>query len=621
MIKTMNRITDEPAWSQNIFDAQHLERWRQECEPLISAQSWEWCIQELRDKAYDMERSGIVLALDTGYRVCKTSSGVTESTRCDLVTQSLPLHERSRQSYGLSSDQTRYIVDPSLYPFIYNHTGSLLRGGTVGMQQDLFSYANIESFPEPYIKNMRSSEAFDGVVSYSHSHGDVWSKRFQWLPCEVEFTEDHGTQVSIKSYINNLEPDRHHALYKTIEKLISASIQPWNLVLVEQKYPRTPPRIRTYGYEFEPVYPEFALELDDDLDPTDPEFKKAYELTQEFLNEPEPDDDDGEFEESDSSFEAEMYDMSDVLTGDQLKFRVGWKWRRMKRVAHPEPGISFTYHDWLVGKTGRAIVEKKRYWDDDMEDLPPDEDHVYRDFRIQDQFRQRGLQIVIKMLNIDLTPSRSDFPGEEWGIDGMPNEHIVATSVYCYDEHNVSSAAFSFRQVADLDFVEIRHDKDWQGVDDVCEVFDIHNPQRFDQSDAYQHLGSVKCPQGRLLAWPNTLHPRLEPFDLMDTSQAGHKRFIIMSLVDPHYRIISTRNVPPQQHRWWFDRVADVFQDLRIGGKSIPQETIDHIEDFTGDWPMGSKQAEHLKDELLAEREAAQPWVKSGICFIDYFVV
>lgn len=63
-----------------------------------------------------------------------------------------------------------------------------------------------------------------------------------------------------------------------------------------------------------------------------------------------------------------------------------------------------------------------------------------------------------------------------------------------------------------------------------------------------QTIGSATTPQGRLLAWPNALQHRLESFELIDKSRPGHRRCVVLYLVDPHYRICSTRNVPPQQH-------------------------------------------------------------------------
>lgn len=48
---------------------------------------------------------------------------------------------------------------------------------------------------------------------------------------------------------------------------------------------------------------------------------------------------------------------------------------------------------------------------------------------------------------------------------------------------------------------------------------------------------------------------RVSSFRLQDPTQPGHRRFLALWLVDPHQRIVSTANVPPQQLDWWADAV------------------------------------------------------------------
>ncbi|PWY95979.1 hypothetical protein BO94DRAFT_600986, partial [Aspergillus sclerotioniger CBS 115572] len=92
---------------------------------------------------------------------------------------------------------------------------------------------------EPYL-SMTGITADDMKPEY------CWTNKFQWLPCEVQFT-GRETEVRITSYINNLHPKNRRA-YTAIEKLISTSIEPWNQV-VKKVHGRYPPRIRSYEYE------------------------------------------------------------------------------------------------------------------------------------------------------------------------------------------------------------------------------------------------------------------------------------------------------------------------------------------------------------------------------------
>lgn len=51
----------------------------------------------------------------------------------------------------------------------------------------------------------------------------------------------------------------------------------------------------------------------------------------------------------------------------------------------------------------------------------------------------------------------------------------------------------------------------------------------------------------------------------------GHRRVLVLWLVEPHYGIILTANVPPQQAEW---------NGLTTGGwnKDLPQELSDRVE-------------------------------------------
>ena len=65
-----------------------------------------------------------------------------------------------------------------------------------------------------------------------------------------------------------------------------------------------------------------------------------------------------------------------------------------------------------------------------------------------------------------------------------------------------------------------------------------------------QELGSVVSKEGRLIIFPNTLQHCVSPFSLEDRSRPGHRKMLALFLIDPHRRIISSANVPPQQEDW-----------------------------------------------------------------------
>lgn len=105
----------------------------------------------------------------------------------------------------------------------------------------------------------------------------------------------------------------------------------------------------------------------------------------------------------------------------------------------------------------------------------------------------------------------------------------------------------------------------------------------------------MTTPQGRLLAFPNTLQHKVEPFELVDKTRPGHRRFLVLWLVDPHYRICSTRNVPPQQESWWAETETKpgAPEGTSAGGEAA-------------DGRMSLEEAKELRLELMAERTKKQ---------------
>ncbi|PYH43627.1 uncharacterized protein BP01DRAFT_367151 [Aspergillus saccharolyticus JOP 1030-1] len=104
------------------------------------------------------------------------------------------------------------------------------------------------------------------------------------------------------------------------------------------------------------------------------------------------------------------------------------KWRRLNWFHYPEPGISFTYEDWKLGKTANPILGP---WNLEDQLFKPPRDHDYYQVSLEKQFRAHGLQIIVRVFSIDLTPDAPRYLGEdEFHVDGMLNEHIVATAGY-----------------------------------------------------------------------------------------------------------------------------------------------------------------------------------------------
>ncbi|CAD6445649.1 503657a0-9e61-4476-b8f8-1007d2edc4da [Sclerotinia trifoliorum] len=193
------------------------------------------------------------------------------------------------------------------------------------------------------------------------------------------------------------------------------------------------------------------------------------------------------------------------------------------------------------------------------------------------------------MASIELTPEKPEFPMGGWhvtetlsmkgnliltgfNIEGQMNEHIRGTALYYLDSENITSSDLSFRM---------------QTMEDTGEELDVGEDAyhwleqvygtylRSEKSPCLQNYGSVETRRGRLLAFPNVFQHKVSSFRLKNPTKPGHRRFIALWLVDPHIRIISTANVPPQQMNWWVDSVFGDTPEARNNAlEKIPAELL-----------------------------------------------
>lgn len=117
-----------------------------------------------------------------------------------------------------SDDMVLDLVHPSLFPLIYNRS-RILPNATIDLSNCIETIGKGEIVPDPL------STADDSALP---TNSDIWSSRFQWLPCNISFPD--GENARIDSYINNLHPTDHKGLYLVIEKIITKSIPFWNIV-------------------------------------------------------------------------------------------------------------------------------------------------------------------------------------------------------------------------------------------------------------------------------------------------------------------------------------------------------------------------------------------------------
>lgn len=160
---------------------------------------------------------------------------------------------------------------------------------------------------------------------------------------------------------------------------------------------------------------------------------------------------------------------------------------------------------------------------------------------LREHFSKTSIQVIVKMVNIHLTPEHPEHSGGSWHIEGKLNEHICATSRYYYNNENITDSHLAFRTKVATDGL-VERDFEQDDNDGVCYLFDVTR-----DGPGTQKIGQVATTEGRLLAFPNVMQHQVQPFKLVDALKPGHRKILALFPVDPFQRIISTANVPPQQ--------------------------------------------------------------------------
>ncbi|KAH1286340.1 hypothetical protein KXW65_009012 [Aspergillus fumigatus] len=605
MLRLINSLTDRPGWEELVFDASTMQTWRSEAMaqfPLISPKTWDWCEAELRDKAQRWQETGLIMVLNAASGVCKSDTIIPPSVAMEIqgfVNSALKESDGQMDWAPASNQQVWNLIDPSLYPLVRERTRVLVSSGSVPLEKTLDAYGQGEA-PPPLHEDRHDWE----VEKY------IYSLRYQWLPCEVEFCGPAGsTDVRITSYVNNLHPREQRPFYRVLESVISKTIEPWNQALIRLAFAgplwagREPMRIRTFGVEWDNRYPQWAEDLPTtlDVDKSTEDYPRALARLKEYLSLPEY----GlKVQWSYNSTREIPADWEATLS---LREVVNIKYSRMFRFQHSEPGTTYSYEDWKAGRTAHAIKSheiKDPMVHNEILRAKDEVDHQFQTVKLQDEFREKGLQIIVKLGGIELAPDNPSFLGEDWHVDGLANEHIAGVALYCFDLGNVANPRISFAHEISMDADDFSFSYFNWDIPYLERLFGVQN-----EKPSFQELGSVSIRQGGLIAFPNCIYHRLESFELVDKARPGRCRFLTLWLVDPYYRIRSTRNVPPQRLDWWEQEARSHLSSAH----PLPQELADQIITEAGLWLMNLPEAQHHRRERAKEEALAYEKIRSQI--------
>ena len=103
---------------------------------------------------------------------------------------------------------------------------------------------------------------------------------------------------------------------------------------------------------------------------------------------------------------------------------------------------------------------------------------------------------------------------------------------------------------------------------------------------------------------------RVDSFELEDQTKPGYRKLIALFLVDPHVKIISTAEVPPQQKAWWKEAVRTMASGEEGEGVLglLPVELREQVLHAIDGFPISLEETKHQREKLVRERTNFVEW-------------
>jgi hypothetical protein len=233
MMECSAHIRTKPGWFDKMNDAAIVARWTQEAlaQGLTEAQV-RYVLAELRHYAVLRDgRTGVEVSAVDGVWQSDTLVDDKLGTRLREAVRVLEQVPEAELDWHPGSDgQVLDLVHPSLFCLVREVSGAPERA----WQNPTNHYSKYE-----------------------------FSEKFQWLPTDVDVSDDGD--VTFRSYVNNVHPETHRELAAVLPDLFACFRPLLENVLTDLRHPR-PLRIEAdpYGwYDSEPEYPDRSSYSDD----------------------------------------------------------------------------------------------------------------------------------------------------------------------------------------------------------------------------------------------------------------------------------------------------------------------------------------------------------------------
>lgn len=505
------------------------------------------------------EKTGLLPVLDYSAAVLKSDKILTDRLRNELVAVVAQLEnvpEDEKDWHPGSNQQVLDLVHPSLWPLVYGRSRIVVEK-RINLEESLKMCGTGKVIPVPLPSEREGSGDLQGFESDyhtvelpAHAQHIYLSQHFQWLPCDVTLDVASG-KAKIDSYINNLHPVKHAALYPVIEQLIEKSLPAWDIVY------RWPNEFETQRLNTGKVGPMCTTP---DACRGNPRWHPECRPSNRPL------------------------DASEAERNREDQWQGGYE----------QSARGVRDHDWFQETHKMNLPNADPSCINHIRITPG---HVKPSGFFNNASR---IQVIVKLASIHLTPENPSYDGGSWHVEGQLNEHICATALYYYDSDNITDSRLDFRTLANREGLsaELHYDQsDYYSIDRTYAIDSTGN--------TLQDVGSVLTRPGRALFFPNVFMHRVSPFRLDDPTRPGHRKILALFLVDPAIPITSTAHVPPQQKDWWVEETQLSSSSSAAYGSRLPPELRNMVVDSV-DFPIDLAEAKDIRAELMAERSGMQ---------------
>ncbi|TVY87033.1 hypothetical protein LAWI1_G007198 [Lachnellula willkommii] len=377
---TGGKVTNRQASRYPMANRGDIDGASSNVEPLsgiMSTEAFDYCVQELQSKARYYEKTRLIPTLDACASVVKSDELVSSELQAELRNAFDKLQADQKASpdwHPNSNDMVQDLLHPSMYPLVYGRTKA---GKGEVIEKD-------DEKPNP-------DSRYNYGIGGSMLPPSFWSDTYQWLPSNIAFQGDGS--VKFTSYINNLHPNKYPDIYRTIEKLVERALPAWDQCLARAiNYKGKTGAGRTTSRFSKPAEPDDSNP--ENWDPSHPEpielvilqftkRKDGLELLMSSVNREKKTD------SSDSQGSVDLEEGSDESdeSDDEYESKRERIWREIRRPVQLQPDPFENIEDFY------APNEKAR---------------------LSEKFKNKGLQIIVKMASIELTPEKPDFPVGGW---------------------------------------------------------------------------------------------------------------------------------------------------------------------------------------------------------------